>query len=257
MKENNLDTESDNQFSSELLADGKHNVEPCIKPPRVIFTKGQIETIGTINNGLKPLYKQKRLFEVWQYIINSYMIRSNGGVIPTEINQKSLLDVKVKGKLLNAQIITRAIQFSLDNGLLIKHMTHAPGKNSIFYIGGQLMKDYLDPNALKQEKEIRWVKTTWEKYRLMGYDPDERHVCKCCTTNLKAVNFKIWEKDDCLSPVCNSCWYINPAAAKSAIRAFKFEQETQIIMDYCAKQDEGDLDYQVEVLLKEMGFDNE
>ena len=244
-----LESLTDTDFLVTPLEDA--SVIGSIKPPRVIFTQKQLETMGSLQNGFKPLYKQSRLFEVCKSIINDYMVRSNGGNIPTEINQKKLSITKVKGKPLNYDIITKSMKFFIGNNILKVHSSHCAGRNSIFYVGGQFMDDCLDPIITRTEYTKSLYDNLTEKYRISGFDPKSRSTCKCCNTSRRAVDFQIFEDKNCLSPVCKQCYIQNIDTCKSILRAFHYEYDTMICMDRSRELDDMDEDYQIDLIIAE------
>jgi hypothetical protein len=199
----------------------------ALAPHRVIFTPNQWDTIGSLQNGFKQLHLQKRLFLVVKYILKDYMIKSNGGNIPTEINQKKLVGIKVNKKPLEKKIITKSLKFLISNDLIQKKFNYAPGRNSIFYVAGNLMNEMLDPIQIKKAKKIDWEKELTRKYYAHGYNPNEGKTCVVCHTVKISLDFAIWEDKDCLDPVCTECGKFS-IAAKSERRRFFLERESKL-----------------------------
>ena len=212
-------------------------VVPNLTPPRIILTKNQLRVLGNLPHLKKTLGQQKRSFEVVKYIFQTFLARSNGGIIPTEINQATLRKVKVGGKLLTPKMVSSCIKFLVSNKLIVNHYRQCKGKNAIFYIGGELVKDLLDPIKLARDNQDRRIAKIWDKHRHHGYDPDEKKTCMCCIGSFRNTNYYL-RGDGELSPVCNHCWNHNNLAAKAALRVYHFERDNQAVLYACAVLDE-------------------
>lgn len=56
---------------------------------RLYLTEKQWRVIGNIQNGKRLLHQNNRCFNCLKFILGKYIIGSNGGLVPTEINQKN------------------------------------------------------------------------------------------------------------------------------------------------------------------------
>ena len=216
--------------------------------------------IGTLTSGRKPIHKYPRQFEVFKYILKDFMVKSNGGIIPTEINQKKLWNIEVNGIILSHDIITKVLKFCKTHDIMVPTSSYSPTNHAKFYVGGKLMKQLLESNQskpmkLKKETKPKYLEKMRTEYINYGFNPDDRQTCSCCNNYIRIINFKIWDDDWGLSlaPVCKSCHVKTPDAAKSALRLFFLERDKQFELD-CLKQinDEDDLNDYIDKMEKSM-----
>jgi hypothetical protein len=249
MKDDSLKDDTNAEQSMPLDRGGGFVDGSRSEPPRSLLTKSQWRIVGNLPCLKKTLAQQKRQFEVVQHVFTDFLTRSNGGRNLAEINQKQLRAAKVNGKRLNADIVAKSIKFLLDNRLIEKGYSYAPGHNSIFYKGGKLTAELMDKDApIKQERTERIAKHD-ERYLRMGIDPESRHECRCCGTKHHARAFTIWENGG-LSPVCWFCWRDKNEAARATVRFVNQEMKLKDI----SKKEEEDLVLTVDWLLADMSM---
>lgn len=205
-------------------------VRPTSKRGRLIFNTANFEYLGCLEYGTKLLHKQSNSFSVFQYIIKQFQRKSQGGVIPTEINQRLLEEELINGKLVSRRVITKLLKFCLEHKILVKTHQYRPGKNSIFYKGGELMIQLLKPTKkeISQIKKHKLDESLVQYYTDMGFDAFAKTPCRVCfdrNGSIESYNFNIREREECLEPVCKDCKVNHPEATKSAYRLFYVEQD--------------------------------
>lgn len=236
--------------------DENQDVSPRAKPARVIITQDQFDSyIGNLvditSKMNKTINRQGKLKNYMKIILDDFCEKSNGGMLPTEINQHTWRDQ------IPSKILSRIIKNLIHHNLIVKHANHCSGVRATFYIGGNTMFSLLDSFVFKKMIQSKKCLAKAEKYWNFGYSKNETKLCPCCNTERSCIEFKLMTNSGLLSPVCDECstFYnknrnvAKPPTWKAAWRAFYALEENSSLTEAERKMI---LDGQIETLINEM-----
>ena len=267
MNTNNTKSHDDNPSQDDLKVLAKDSADPLpAKPKRLVLTNKQfIDYIGCLTDITskvgKPIYKQNKLSNLIEWVLSEFCKKSNGGLIPTEINQGELRNQKIRNKKIGAKILSRAIKNLLHHKIILLHAKHKQSRNATFYKGGSTLFDLLDPVTLKKQNAERSHKKKAEKYVARGFDPEDQKTCACCRLTKSVCSFEVDDQTNLLKPICMPCVLkksrtgIKPDGWDAAWRLWYLMIETQNDLALTElelnKIEEGGVDRLVDSLLNE------